>query len=103
MASVNDWAAKAAKRIVNEYGINKTHSLTREYHEDRIAAIIATFAEPLMKAVRDSKWQHSKGYNEESADYPPCKKSYEDGEDEICSCGADEHNARIDKVLAGES
>lgn len=87
MASIEDWAAKAARRIVDEYDNRK---LPRK-DQDHIAAIIATFAEPLVVLLQEARHSHSRGWNEESADYPPCPLSDEDAKDlgmEKCTCGA---------------
>jgi hypothetical protein len=48
MTGVNDWAAKAARRILTEYGPIKSAD------EEWLAAIIATFAEPLVALLRES-------------------------------------------------
>ena len=115
MASINDWAAKAAQRIVDEHD-----PLRRGLDPpgpERIAAIIATFAEPLMKLLRESKREHdhfpdgdirdgtccprcccASWPNDPEADFEP-----EPNSDDPCSCGADAWNAKVDAALAGES
>jgi hypothetical protein len=103
MSSINDWAAKAAERIDDEY----PHARRKQRPStERIAAIIATFAEPLMAMLREAKREHSRGYLSEESDHPPCKKSHEDYAEKFdgpCTCGADAWNAKIDTVLAGET
>lgn len=103
MASVNDWAAKAAQHIVDEVSEDVQWRNRRLVtpSEERIAAIIATFAEPLMTMLRECKREHSRGYNDESCDYPPCPKSDELNWNEPCTCQADTWNTRIDAVLNG--
>lgn len=92
MASINDWAAKAAARIADEYGIRKSHSLTREAQESHIAAIIATFAEPLVKLLKD---RGTKAHDVICAHY------YDDFED--CTCGATEWNKKVEEALDGQA
>lgn len=50
MPTVDDWAAKAA-RYIKGCDVNGLSTA-------RIAAAIATFAEPLMKLARDSRRDH---------------------------------------------
>lgn len=106
MPSINDWARKAADYIESEYCSKPRHPPT----VDRVAAIIATFAEPLMKALRDSKQEH---YHCDDSFYccPQCDcisrgctpdlEPTPNNSDKPCTCGADAENARIDAVLAG--
>jgi len=118
MPSVNDWAAKAAHKIVDDFGLDEGRS------KERIAAIVATFAEPLVALLRDSHRNH---YHCEGDDWQCCGKCthectmIEDGEldhehDEsccvsgmgygrkngVCNCGADAWNARVDAALNGD-
>ena len=79
MASINSWATKAAHRIV----INCGHQCSMS--AERVAAIISTYAEPLMILLRGSKRDHS----------VECAIV----EDRPCTCGADAWNARIDATL----
>lgn len=74
--TIVDWATKAAQYI-------------RSTKDDvgRTAAVITTFAEPLLKALDASRRQHS----------DTCEAFY----DLKCGCGADEHNKRIDDALQG--
>ena len=80
MPSINDWAAKAAREIVIDMDL-------RERYEERIAAIIATFAESLTRLLREAKREHW------------CRKDFDPNV--ICTCGADAFNERIDRVLNG--
>ncbi len=105
MPSINDWAAKAARRVIEEVeeNVQWRNRMLVKPTDERIAAIIATFAEPLVQLLKECGCgTHSRGYNEESADYPPCPKSYEDGENDKCNCGADDFNAKVDAILAGK-
>jgi hypothetical protein len=93
MASINDWAAKAAERIDDEYGGRGTSRTV-----ERIAAIIATYAEPLMKLLQEARREH----------FQSCEAllNYDDDGDKVfdneCTCGADAWNERVDKALNGE-
>ena len=99
--STEDWAAKAARRI--KQGIDAQVANHTYLQEERIAAVIATFAEPLVKLLRESRREHSRTYLDEMNDYPPCPLSDVDAiGDEKCTCGADAFNAKIDAVLAGD-
>lgn len=91
---IEDWATKAARRIVGEYdGRRLPHN-----SEERVAAIIATFAEPIIKLLGEAQeGRHYDGVGEIPG--PECPKlEHEDAE---CTCGADEWNARVDKALRG--
>lgn len=113
MPSVNDWAAKAARRIMSEFPPRGS----RGPHEDRIAAIIATFAEPMVALLRDSRREHLHSADGDVRDGVCCPQccceSWPDdpegdfepspNSDEPCNCGADAWNARIDAVLDGNS
>lgn len=94
MASIHDWATNCAARIKAE---------PRSASVDRIAAIIATFAEPLMKALREAKIEHH--HSDDSFYCCPKCDHFQNGEplddDSPCDCGAEAHNARIDAALAG--
>lgn len=89
MASVNDWAAKAAERIVFEFDNLGYKGIAKVRQEDRIAAIIATYAAPLLKVVNDARRHHD----------TICEAHYHKGA--RCSCGASKYNARIDRALNG--
>lgn len=84
MASVNDWAAKAAKYLHED--------LTDRHNPptiERVAAIIATFAEPLMTLLREARREHTRDCATERREWE-------------CTCGADAWNARVDAALVGE-
>lgn len=101
MPSVQDWAARAASRIDDEYPMKASGYRARP-SEARIAAIIATFAAPILKLLNETRRSHSNGWNEEVCDSKPCPKSKEDEYltgDEKCTCSADAWNARIDEAL----
>lgn len=87
---VVDWATKAAQYLVAS---EQMPILT-----GRVAAVIATFAQPLVDTLRAARIGH-RFANDGSG----CLKAEVGGEDEECNCGADEHNARIDKALGGLS
>lgn len=89
--NIQDWATVAASYVHGE-GLKNV---------SRTAAVIATFAKPLMDALEAAKRPHHKGYNDESSDYPPCPCSHDDSENEKCTCGAAEWNSKIDAVLRG--
>lgn len=123
MASINDWAAKAARHIEGEI-FGKDHrgrTVAERPHEGRIAAIIATFAEPLITVVRASRRSHyhcedswyccgkcthqCDNYEEDHEHDESCYVHSHDGEAArtkgVCNCGADAWNARIDAALDG--
>lgn len=110
MSSVEDWAAKAARRIVDEYVDRRTP----RRDQDHVAAIIATFAEPLVALLRESRREHdhADGDVRDGACCPRCCcESWPDdpegdfeptpNSDEPCTCGADEWNARVEAALRG--
>ncbi len=123
MASINDWAAKAASHIDAEIrlpsrGSGVAYKPTRE----RIAAIIATFAEPLTALLRDSRREHfhyeNAGSYQERDCCPQCTceswdavarsqdaghldAEREPNSDEPCTCGADAWNARVNAAIEG--
>lgn len=107
--SIQDWAAKCATRIDEEF-VTAKHRPSPE----RIAAIIATFAEPLMNLLRESKREHLHEQDTVGRSYccPQCTcQSWPDdpegdfeptpNSDEPCTCGADTWNAKVDRVLNG--
>jgi len=97
--SVQDWAARAARKILDDLVI-KHHRIVGVPTEERIAAIIVTFAEPILNLLHEARRTHDRGYHAESCDYPPCPKSEEDADDDTkCTCAADKWNARIDEAL----
>jgi hypothetical protein len=85
MASVNDWATKAAQHIHDELP-----RIRNRPRVDRIAAIIATYAEPLIVLLTESKREHEEMCANQRIVFTG-----------ICHCGADAWNARVDAVLAG--
>ena len=100
MPSIHDWAAKAAHRIV---------TCERRSSVDRVAAVIAHFAEPLTTIVRDAQRHH-----DHCDDYwyccGACDHPDHDGEPpamrkgqtaDICDCGAQAWNDRIEEALSG--
>lgn len=122
MASINDWAAKAAHRIVLELPPHRGE----QPREERIAAIIATFAEPLMQLARDSRREHyhcddswfccgkcthpdhglcnqtkEEDHEHDASCYVGSHVGYNARTSGVCNCGADEWNARVDAVLEG--
>ena len=93
---IYDWATTCAERIDVEYGPRRNAPSI-----SRLAAVIALHAEPILKLLDEcGRGTHSKGYNEESADYPPCPKSGEDADDAKCTCNADKWNERVRKALS---
>lgn len=93
MASVNDWAAKCAEFILDEISENVQWRNRRLVtpSQERIAAIIATFAEPMLKLLYESRRHHQ----------PPCHRVFDDDMTDVCTCGATEWNAKIDEALGG--
>ena len=125
MGSINDWAAKTAERICYEVGRVKRKGDGVEpdvASKNRIAAIIATFAEPLVALLREARRGHH--HEEDDAWYccgactHECEAVEEDQGHEhdesccvestmnrvqgICDCGADAWNAKVDAALAGQ-
>lgn len=121
MPSINDWAAKAATRIVMEEFVKVRGQAACEAAESRIAAIIATYAEPLIALLRESKRPHYHNEDdqwyccgacthecwviEEDQDHEHDKNCCVDSHDipkriqGVCDCGAAEWNARINRAL----
>ena len=86
-----DWAARAGAYL---------HAEGVRLSSHRIAAVVAHFAEPLVKLLKEARREHHKSYLAEENDHDPCPKSYEDSSlDAKCTCSADAWNARIDEVL----
>jgi len=102
--SIDDWAAKAADKIWSEIDIDDREIPSHE----RIAAIIALHAEPLVRLLRESrrghhsmcdasqKWRVDHTYRAQNVDEIDGWRPLPLGS---CTCGADAWNARIDKVL----
>jgi hypothetical protein len=100
MSSINDWAAKAAQRIADESHPSIVGSMSLE----RIAAIIATFAEPLVALLRESRREHRRHCDKEASSPCDCGSGHcpinaVAREAAKCTCGADAWNARVDKAL----
>ena len=86
MPSIQDWAARAAKHIADS---------ERKSSVERIAAVISYFTKPLEDLLRASKRAHAETcsrVNEEESDLEP---------DDLCTCGADEWNKKVDAALDG--
>ena len=111
---VYDWASKAAERIDDEY----PHARRQDRPTvARIAAIIATYADPLIRLLMEAKKAHDHVADGDVRDGTCCPQccceSWPDDPegdfeptpnrpDEPCACGADAWNARIDAALAGK-
>lgn len=112
MPSIEDWAAKAARKIRSEHRGCKEGPT-----QERCAAIIATFTEPILKLLAESRREHHHQELDEIFGCCPrcdCKswaavaRAQDAGEldaepkpnsDGPCTCGADEWNARVDEAL----
>ena len=113
MGSIQDWAAKAACRIVDEYDGRRLPLRLRK-DQNHISAIIATFAEPLVSLLRESRRVHHHVADGDVRDGVCCPQccceswpddpegdfEAEPNSDEPCTCDAAEWNARIDKALS---
>lgn len=120
MGSVNDWAAKAAEKICYDHGFVVRQGagvVPDRYKAQRIAAIIATYAKPLMLLLQQTQKQHR--HEEDSRRCCPrctCKswesvaQEHDDGNldaeptpnsENPCTCGADEWNKRVDAAIEG--
>jgi hypothetical protein len=94
--NIRDWASAAAEYIDGEYSAG----LSARYQPriSRIASIIATFAEPLVALLRESKHEGSHA--------PSCPSSRmilgDDPGDYECTCDARDWNTRVDRALAGD-
>ena len=124
MSSIKDWAARAAARIVMEDFVKVRGQEACDAAESRIAAIIATFAEPLVVALRESRLEHHHCEDDswyccgacthecEAVEEDPghehsegcCVDSHDNPKrvQGVCDCGADAWNARVGAALAGE-
>jgi hypothetical protein len=85
--SIHDWASRAAAKILDEYsenipGIGDRYRATSEA---RVAAIIATFAEPWLKLLREPR--------------PHATWCATDRREWECDCGADDWNMRVDEAM----
>lgn len=104
---VYDWAAKCGAYL---------HAEGVRLSSHRIAAVVAHFAEPLVKLLREAKREHHHVADGDIRDGTCCPQcccqSWPDDPesdfeptpngDEPCTCGADKWNAKIDAVLQGE-
>lgn len=120
MASINDWAAKAANRIADEvtYGKNRNGRSV-----ERIAAIIATYAAPLLTLLEASRRSHlhveddtwyccgacahpcDNDEGDHEHDESCCVDSHDGAsprEQGVCNCGATAWNAKVDAALSGK-
>lgn len=119
MPSIWDWAAQAAKRIVEELRPARTRQ-AQEASEARVAAIIATFAQPLLELVQASRRGHyhcddswyccgkctcscTDSHEHDSDCYPASHDGEAARTTGVCNCGADAWNARVDAALAGSA
>jgi len=84
---IQDWATRAAGYIAAGDQYASVH---------RLAAIISYFAKPIVELLRQTIRQHN------DSDIGTCKKvlTIGDSDDVPCTCGADEWNKKIEKVLA---
>ena len=107
--NVHDWASKAAERIFDEFADGHETDKRARVKVSRVAAIIATYAEPLLQVLREARRSHhhdahGNEYDVSSGCCPRCNCL--DGEHPnhyhlACTCGADAWNAKIDAILAG--
>lgn len=81
--NVVDWASNCAGYLAG------CGYLKRDDDVARVAAIVETFAAKLMLLIGRTRKDHD----------VICPKSFEDGDDEPCNCGADAWNAEIDDAL----
>lgn len=115
MPSINDWAAKAARRVLGEFADR------RKPTAERLAAVLVVHLEPLVRLLEESRRAHlhcddDSWYCCGKCAHPDHGCSYEEddehGEDcwptshrgrtaGVCDCGAEAWNARVDAVLAG--
>lgn len=90
-AVAKSWTTKAARKIAQE-------SMHQRPSEERIAAIIATFAGPLVALLQESKREHQ--WDEDDK----CDKLNKiDPAEKVCTCGTDAWNARVNAALNGEA
>jgi hypothetical protein len=108
MASIEDWAAKAARKISeNAQVVRRAFGPLAYPAEEEIAAIIATFAEPLVKLLRESRREHYHCDDSyyccgacDAEDHGPLGGGFANREGGVCNCGADEWNKRIEEALS---
>lgn len=115
ISSINDWASRAAERVRDEYRSAAEWGSTPS--QERVAAIIATFAEPLLKLLSEARRVHHHEKDDSwyccGACTHPCENDEEDHEhddsccvestmDRVqgkCDCGADAWNKKIEEAL----
>lgn len=120
MTSVNDWASKCAERIAQEY-FNGVFGKRKAPSKERIAAIVATFAAPIVALLKEQERKHYHDSDDRDLCCPQCEcfswsyvaDAQDAGEldaehesnhpDKPCTCGADAWNARVDTALAGDT
>lgn len=95
MSSVNDWAAKCAREIVDDLPHRK------QPRTERIAAIIVLHAQPLLDLLTERAHYHC-----EDSFYccPRCDHPDHGSSGKIvsrCNCGADEFNKKLRAALEG--
>lgn len=105
---IDDWTMKAARQIHLLFDLNQI--APQDTSVPRLAAVIATHAEMLMSLLRESRREH---HHCDDTWYC-CKKCSHDCFGELpsaygrkgeivlgalCTCGADEWNARVDAAL----
>lgn len=110
--SIHNWASEAADHIVDEVSENvqwRNRRLVTPSVE-RIAAIIATFAEPLITLLNESRRAHRHDGLYGKTCCPRCTCHSEDDEESEandpthgCNCEAGAWNEKIDSVLAGNT
>lgn len=107
MASTIDWASRAAEHIIDELcdtlSIERTMTFAVfEGKQERIAAIILAYADPLITLLQKARRKH----HNTLTDYGgwACGVFIEnaDGSTEACTCGADAWNEKIDNALKQE-
>jgi hypothetical protein len=98
--SIHDWASEAAEYI---------YHLSPRPTEERIAAIIATFAEPLITLLNESRRAHRHDGLYGKTCCPQCTCHSDDDEEREpngkgpCNCEAGAWNAKVDSVLGGRT
>ena len=114
MSSIDDLAIEAARRIIEEFDLAEGRNV--EKREARIAAIVATYAGPLVALLREARREHLHCDDDSwyccrachAADHGLAEgESLREGERwgtavGVCTCDADAWNARVDAVLAGQ-
>lgn len=102
MSSIHDWASKAADYIHESYRPRNLRPT-----KERTAAVIATYAEPLIKLLRETerKHRHDALYHRTCCPQCTCQsndyEAEEPNSDKPCDCGAAEWNEKIEQALSG--